>query len=128
MVRIVTDSTSDITQAEGRKLGITIVPLTVHFLGESYRDGIDLSNREFFAKLAVADSIPPTSQVPPGEFTHLFHSSSTRGTMSSASSSPRICPVHTSRRGGARAGGRRKNYVVDSRVATFELSLLVPWP
>ncbi len=126
MVRIVTDSTSDITQAEGRTLGITIVPLTVHFLGESYRDGIDLSNREFFEKLAAADSIPTTSQVPPGEFTHLFQqfvdagddvvgifiSSDMSGTYQSAEVARELVD-------------EEKIHVVDSRVATFELSLLV---
>ncbi len=72
MVRIITDSTSDITQEEGAALDITVVPLTVHFGSTSYRDGIDLSKKEFFEKLAAVETLPTTSQVPPGEFAALF--------------------------------------------------------
>jgi fatty acid-binding protein DegV len=126
MVRIVTDSTSDITQAEGRKLGITIVPLTVHFLGESYRDGIDLSNREFFAKLAVADSIPTTSQVPARGIYAPVPAVRRRGGRCRRHlhllGYVRYIPVG---RGGARAGGRRKNLRRRFARGNLELSLLV---
>ena len=48
MVRIITDSTSDITQEDApTPSAVTVVPLTVLFGSEAYRDGIDLTAREF---------------------------------------------------------------------------------
>ena len=72
MVRIITDSTSDITQEDAVRMNVTVVPLTVLFGSSSFRDGIDLSKKDFFDKLAVAETLPMTSQIPPGEFTPLF--------------------------------------------------------
>jgi DegV family protein with EDD domain len=126
MVRIITDSTSDIPQAEAAALGITVVPLTVHFGDEAYKDGIDLTNEDFYKKLAAVETLPTTSQVPPGEFTPLFQgfvdagddvvgifiSSEMSGTFQSAV----VAREHV---------GRDNVHVIDSRTATFELALLV---
>ncbi|HUA07755.1 MAG TPA: DegV family protein [Candidatus Acidoferrales bacterium] len=59
---VVTDSTSDIEPQRAAALGITIVPLFVIFGERSYRDGVDLSRREFFAKLRSDNVLPTTSQ------------------------------------------------------------------
>ena len=59
---VVTDSTSDIESQRAAALGITIVPLFVIFGDRSYRDGVDLSRREFFAKLRSDSVLPTTSQ------------------------------------------------------------------
>ena len=50
MVRIVTDSTCDLSPERQKALGVEIVPLSVHFGEESFLDGIDLSNEEFYAR------------------------------------------------------------------------------
>lgn len=57
-----TDSTSDIDPARARELGIDVVPLFVIFGDKSYRDYIDLSRRDFYAKLASEPVLPTTSQ------------------------------------------------------------------
>jgi DegV family protein with EDD domain len=126
MVQIITDSTSDITQEDAAALGITVVPLTVHFGEDVFKDGVDLTVHDFYEKLAVAEALPTTSQVPPGEFTPLFQrfidagddvvgifiSSEMSGTYQSAEV--------------ARALIDKDNiFVIDSRTATFELALLV---
>jgi fatty acid-binding protein DegV len=55
-VKIVTDSTSDLTPEIAKEMGITIVPLNIHFsteMGtETYRDGVDLKAEDFYRKLA----------------------------------------------------------------------------
>ena len=53
MVKIIVDSTSDIPQEEAARLGITVVPLTVRFGEEEFRDGVDLLPAEFFTRLAA---------------------------------------------------------------------------
>ena len=88
MVKIIVDSTSDIPQEEAARLGVTVVPLTVRFDEEEYRDGVDLLPAEFFARLAVCRELPTTSQVSSGVFMDVFtRRSQTRTTRSSASSS-----------------------------------------
>ena len=47
-VRIITDSTTDVTPAAARQLNLGVVPLKVLFGQEEYRDGIDLTMEEFY--------------------------------------------------------------------------------
>jgi len=61
-IALVTDSTSDIPADRAQKLGVSVVPLFVIFGEKSYRDGVDLSRREFFEKLASEKTLPITSQ------------------------------------------------------------------
>lgn len=68
-IRFVIDSAADIPPAEAEQLGMLHVPLTVRFEdGAEYRDGVDLTTREFYDKLACCKVLPVTSQVPPSEF------------------------------------------------------------
>ena len=72
MVKIVTDSCSDITPQLAQELGITVVPLYVHFGDEAYRDNVDLSTEEFYRRLKKNRTIPTTSAVTPVFFAELF--------------------------------------------------------
>jgi DegV family protein with EDD domain len=71
-VAIITDSSAYLPQEIIDELGIHVVPLTLHWDGESYRDGEDIRAEEFYARLAESDSIPTTSQTTVGEFNKLF--------------------------------------------------------
>lgn len=71
-VRIITDSASDITGDEAKKLGIKVLPLTTIFGEEQYLDGVDLSHEEFFRKLVETDVFPSTSQLPPYDYEKAF--------------------------------------------------------
>lgn len=62
MIRVVTDSTSDIEPQRAAALGMTIVPLFVVFGDRSYRDYLDLSRRDFFKMLSSEKILPTTSQ------------------------------------------------------------------
>ena len=72
MVKIVTDSCSDITPKLAEKLGITVVPLYVQFDEDVYRDNVDLTTEEFYHRIAQSKSIPTTSTVTPDFFFQLF--------------------------------------------------------
>jgi DegV family protein with EDD domain len=67
-VGIVTDSTCDLEPAHLAELGVDMVPLTVHFGDEHFRDWIDLTPEEFYRRLAQAPELPTTSQPSPAEF------------------------------------------------------------
>jgi DegV family protein with EDD domain len=72
MVRIVTDSTSDLPQQRAKEIGVHVFPLTVHFGGQSYIDGVNLSPDEFFKKLSQVKRLPTTSQPSIQEFSEVF--------------------------------------------------------
>ncbi|MEN8615390.1 DegV family protein [Dehalogenimonas sp. THU2] len=71
-VKIVTDSTSDLTHEIASRLGITVVPLFVHFGAEAYRDGIDLTTEDFYRKLTQCETLPTTSTPSLGSFAEVY--------------------------------------------------------
>ncbi|MFN8533648.1 MAG: DegV family protein [Dehalococcoidia bacterium] len=71
-VRVVTDSTSDLSRDLAASLGITIVPLKVLWGDETFRDGIDITEDTFYTRLSGAKVMPTTSQPSPGEFESTF--------------------------------------------------------
>ncbi len=71
-IRIVIDSTSDVTQDIIDKYNLVMVPLTVNFEHESFMDKIELSTEAFFEKLSSSEKLPTTSQVSPGIFVRAF--------------------------------------------------------
>jgi DegV family protein with EDD domain len=75
-VKVVTDSTSDLTPETASELGITVVPLNVHFgteIGtETYRDGVDLTAEDFYRKLEQSKTLPTTSAPAPGTFAEVY--------------------------------------------------------
>jgi len=97
-VKIVTDSTSDLPSPIAQQLGITVVPVYVRFGEKVYRDGVDISQDEFYQKLVTSPIHPTTSQPTPADFAGVYSkvsreaeevlsihlSSKTSGTYSSA--------------------------------------------
>ena len=71
-VKIVTDSTSDLPAEICRELDVTVVPLTVMFGDQGYRDGVDLGADEFYKKLIESDKLPTTSQPSAGAFAEAY--------------------------------------------------------
>jgi DegV family protein with EDD domain len=69
---IVLDSTADPCEGYFDRPGIFMVPLKVHFGDETYRDGVDMDYKEFFAKLEESEVLPTTSQPTVGEFTAVY--------------------------------------------------------
>ncbi len=70
-VKIVTDSTASIPQELCRLLGITVVPVTIHFGTETHVDGID-STEAFYSRLAQASQPPTTSTPSAGVFLETY--------------------------------------------------------
>ena len=65
---IVLDSTADFPDAADRFPNWRVVPLYVNFGIESFRDGVDLTAEEFYARLPSAQTLPTTSQPTPADF------------------------------------------------------------
>ncbi|MFN2302375.1 MAG: DegV family protein [Anaerolineales bacterium] len=71
-VAIITDSSAYLPNELVEELNIHVVPLTLHWDEQVYRDGEEIRAEEFYERLAQSDSIPTTSQVTVAEFTGLF--------------------------------------------------------
>ncbi len=72
MVRVVTDSCSDLTPELAQKFGIVRVPLYVNFANKAYRDNVDLSTEGFYYGLERGKIIPTTSAPGPEVLAELF--------------------------------------------------------
>ncbi|HIW34972.1 MAG TPA: DegV family protein [Candidatus Paenibacillus intestinavium] len=71
-IRIVTDSTADIPADVREKYGITMVSLKVLFGEETYRDAVDMTTDDFYARLKSSSVMPTTSQPSPAEFSDVY--------------------------------------------------------
>ncbi|HKC18323.1 MAG TPA: DegV family protein [Candidatus Dormibacteraeota bacterium] len=69
---VVTDSTADLPDDWRNRYGVDIVPLKVLFGQETFRDGVDMTNEEFFRRLAASNKLPTTSAPSPGEFAEVY--------------------------------------------------------
>ncbi len=72
MVKILTDSSCDLSPARCEELGVEMLPLTVNFGEESFRANIDISNDAFYQKLATVSELPKTAQITPAFFEQIF--------------------------------------------------------
>ncbi|MCX6004144.1 MAG: DegV family protein [Chloroflexi bacterium] len=72
MVKVICDSTGDLTKDIVEKYGISIVPLNVLFGTESLRDGPDITPEQFYKRLVVDKLHPTTSAPAPGTFSELY--------------------------------------------------------
>ncbi len=71
-VHIVTDSLADIPPEICEELAIEVVPAVVVIGDETYRDGVDLTDAEFYDLLVESDELPTTSQPPVGDFEAVY--------------------------------------------------------
>jgi DegV family protein with EDD domain len=78
-VRIVTDSSCDLSQDEADRLDFSVVPLTIRFGAEEFTDRVDLSVGDFYRRLAESDQLPETAAPSPGAFEAAFRSAADAG-------------------------------------------------
>lgn len=70
-VAIVTDSNSGISQAEAKKLGISVIPMPFFVDEKIYYEDVDLTQEQFY-KLLARDANVSTSQPSPGDVMDLW--------------------------------------------------------
>lgn len=126
MIRLVIDSTCDLTKEEQTALRLETLPLTIHFGQESYRDGIDLDAKGFYQKLRAADRLPTTSQVPPGDFEQAFRPLVEQGDeVIALTLSSRLSATYASAVTAAREVSEERIHVVDTNSGSLGAALLV---
>ena len=79
MIKIMSDSTCDLSEEIIEKYKIGIVPLNIIIDGKSYRDRVDISSDEFYKLLEELDEHPTTSMPSPEEYIKKFEASVEEG-------------------------------------------------
>ncbi|MBP3952969.1 DegV family protein [Bacillus suaedae] len=71
-IKIVTDSTSDLSKDLIEKYDIEVVPLSIAINNETYLDGIDITKKQFLELLTTSDELPKSSQPSSGSFVETY--------------------------------------------------------
>jgi DegV family protein with EDD domain len=122
---VVLDSTADFPEAQQRFPNFRVVPLYVRFGDESFKDYVEMTPEQFYARLATAPQLPTTSQPTPGDFAAVYEelapsyerilslqiSSTLSGTFASAEQASAVA-------------GDGKVRVIDSRTVSASLAML----
>lgn len=69
---VVTDSTANLSAELTQEYNIPVIPLKVHWNGETYLDGVTLGPDMFYQMLKTRPQLPTTSQPSAGEFIEFF--------------------------------------------------------
>ena len=134
--RIITDSSSGISQQEAKELGVIVLPLTLSYKGHDYKDGIDISTNDFYKlffeeeekslNLFKKPDFPKTSQVAPIDFLNCFKEIINNGEI------PVVLPISSVLSGTYQSACIAKSmldndnvYVVDSNSALGSVKLMI---
>jgi len=122
---VVTDSTADLPDEWRDRYGIEVVPLKVLFGKESFRDRVDMTDEEFFRRLAASTSLPTTSAPSPGEFAQVYEelSKDHEGCISIHIGAQLSATAESARVGAQSVEGFPVN-VIDSETVTMPLAFL----
>lgn len=71
-IKLVIDSSSDISKTEAKKLGVTMIPMVIGFGDEEFYDGVTLLPKQFYEKLTTSQLHPKTSQITAFRFEEVF--------------------------------------------------------
>jgi DegV family protein with EDD domain len=127
-VRIVTDSAVHFTDpAQAERMGVVVVPHTIQFGNQTFREGSDITSEEFFRRVALGESTPV--MIPPtfDDFTQLYTDlSRTTDNILSIHTSSKLSRTYRHAKMAADALlGRTQVRVVDSMTISRGLGILV---
>jgi DegV family protein with EDD domain len=122
---VVTDSTADLPKEWRERYDIEVVPLKVLFGTETFRDGVDIDNEEFFRRLSTATKLPTTSAPSPGEFAEVYErlAKDHDGCISIHIGAQLSATAEAARVGAQSVEGFKVN-VIDSETVTFPMAFL----
>jgi DegV family protein with EDD domain len=126
-VSIVTDSAAALDQETVERLGITVLPLTIHIGSETFREGIDITPEQFIARLRQPNTYPTISPPSIAEFHRVFEGLSQQSDVILALHvSGRLKNVlDTARRAAATFVGSSKIEIIDTETIAIGQGILV---
>ncbi len=125
-VRVVTDSTCDLTPDLAASAGIMVIPVYINLGDRSYLDGVDLTRTEFYARLPDFDPPPTTASPGPEPFRQTYEALAAEGadeivSIHVAASLSTVCNVATA---AARETQGARVTVVDSQQVSLGTGFL----
>lgn len=78
-IKLMADSTCDLSTEVTERYDIAIAPLVISIEGREYRDRIDISNDEFYRRLPTYKAPPTTSQPTPESYLGCFREAEEQG-------------------------------------------------
>jgi DegV family protein with EDD domain len=72
MLKIVMDSAGEIPQEWQSEYDVEVIPINIQFENKTYKQGIDLSNDDFYRLADKTGVIPKTSQPTPQQFVEFY--------------------------------------------------------
>ena len=125
-IKFVTDSTAYLPQETLDAYDVKVVPLKVLFGDRVYRDGMDLSNNQFYRMLSEARKLPTTSQPAVGEFERVYGELLDQGhEIISVHISGKLSGTVESARSAAEQFSGAPIRVVDSLSTAFGLAMMI---
>ena len=121
---IVVDSTADFPEAPDRFPNWRVVPLYVRFGDESFRDYVELTPEQFYARLRTASETPSTSQPTPGDFLAAYEELAGYERILSVHIAAKLSGTIESARAAARELGDDRVRTIDSESASAAIAML----
>jgi DegV family protein with EDD domain len=121
---IVVDSTADFPEAPERFPNWRVVPLYVRFGDESFRDYVELSPEQFYARLRTSKETPSTSQPTPGDFLTVYEGLAGYERILSIHIAGKLSGTIESARAAARELGGERVRTIDSESASAAIAML----
>ncbi|MGN0143418.1 MAG: DegV family protein [Clostridium sp.] len=71
-IKIITDSTADLSKDLYDKYDIEVLPLLINFGDDSYLDGVEINPEEVFRRIEKDNVLPTTAQIIPTRFEEVY--------------------------------------------------------
>ncbi len=123
MIKLIVDSTCDLTLEQAKEWGIHVIPLSVCFEDGEYLDKYEISNEEFYEKLEASENLPSTALVSVGAFADAYEQYPDDDIIVLTISSE-LSGTNNSARLAKEMVKRDNIYIVDSLSASLGLGLL----
>jgi DegV family protein with EDD domain len=125
LIKIVVDSTADIPAALRDKYDITVVPVLAQFGNQTFRDDVDITRDEFYARLIDSPEPPKTAAPSVGMFEEAFRRVAADGSeILSISVAGALSGTYNAALQAAQMLEGARIACVDSRTATMAFGLL----
>jgi DegV family protein with EDD domain len=125
LIKIVVDSTADIPADLRRQYDITVVPVLAQFGSQTFRDDVDISRDEFYARLIASPEPPKTAAPSVGMFEEVFRKvTADASEVLSISVAGALSGTFNAARQGAQLVEGARIVCVDSQTATMSFGFL----
>jgi DegV family protein with EDD domain len=125
VIKIVVDSTADIPADLRAKYDITVVPVLAQFGNQTFRDNVDITRDEFYARLIASPEPPKTAAPSVGMFAEVFRELAADGSdILSLSVAGALSGTYNATRQAAQLVADAQIACVDSQTATMPITFL----